>query len=51
MLVAAALTPTVLGIEAGITGINIHCSNWLEFMLQLRKFILSQEFNLSDERF
>ncbi len=38
------VTPTVLAIVAGITGINIHCSNWLEFMLQLRKFILSHEF-------
>jgi hypothetical protein len=51
VLVTAALTPTVRVIAAGITGINIHCSNWLKFMLQLRKFILSHEFNLSDEFF
>jgi hypothetical protein len=41
--------PTVLAIVAGITGINIHGSNWLEFMLQLRKFNLSM--NLSAEFF
>jgi hypothetical protein len=41
---AAALTPTVLAIGAGITGINIHLFYCLEFMLQLRKFIPSHEF-------